>query len=110
MFARRVKCCNLSAAITTSPSSTIRHDPDGDGVSARYFKQVMLISEVNGHISELRSKGFEIESSTERDCYGFVSHRLGPSAPQQLSLIKNEGRHYSASPRPHRQPTSILHS
>jgi hypothetical protein len=36
-----------------------------EGVSARYFKQVMLISEVNGRISELRGKGCVIETSGE---------------------------------------------
>lgn len=49
-------------------------------MSARYFKQVMLISEVNGRISELRAKlateGLTIESSKVKDRYGFVYHRL----------------------------------
>jgi hypothetical protein len=45
------------------PSEYIRHHAQGDGVSARYFKQVMLISEVNGRISELRAKGNVIETS-----------------------------------------------
>jgi hypothetical protein len=58
------------------PEEYIRRHPQGDGVSARYFKQAMLISEVNGRISELRGKGYEIETSTERDRYGFAYHRL----------------------------------
>jgi hypothetical protein len=56
----------------------IRHHPSGDGVSARYFKQVMLISEVNGRISELRAKGRDIETSKQKDRYGFAYHRLAP--------------------------------
>ena len=35
----------------------VRRHPSGNGVSARYFKQVLFISEVNGRISELRAKG-----------------------------------------------------
>jgi hypothetical protein len=54
-------------------------------VSARYFKQVMLISEVNGRISELREKlrseGLAVESSKEKDRYGFVYHRLKRLVP-----------------------------
>ena len=61
------------------PDDFIRHHETGDGVSTRYFKQVMLISEVNGRISELRGKGHEIETSAERDEYGFAYHRLRPA-------------------------------
>lgn len=61
------------------PEQYVRRHPSGDGVSARYFKQVMLISEVNGRISELRNKGHEVETSTERDRYGFSYHRLKPA-------------------------------
>jgi hypothetical protein len=39
----------------------IRRHETGDGISSRYFKQVMLISEVNGRISELRTKGYAIK-------------------------------------------------
>ena len=39
----------------------------------------MLISEVNGRISELRGDGIEIETSVERDQYGFAYHRLKPA-------------------------------
>ena len=35
-------------------------------VSARYFKQALLVSECNGRISELRSKGYDIETSRGR--------------------------------------------
>jgi hypothetical protein len=45
------------------PEEYIRRHPQGDGVSARYFKQQLLISECNGRISELRSKGHVIETS-----------------------------------------------
>jgi hypothetical protein len=59
------------------PAKYIRRHPRGDGVSARHFKQVMLISEVNGRISELRSKGYRIETSSD----GFRYHRLRPMQP-----------------------------
>lgn len=59
------------------PEIYIRRHPSGDGVSARYFKQVLFISECNGRISELRTKGYEIETSKAKDEYGFVYHRLG---------------------------------
>jgi hypothetical protein len=36
----------------------------------------MLISEVNGRINELRSKGYDIETSRGKDPYGFAYHRL----------------------------------
>ena len=39
----------------------------GDGISSRYFKQVMLISEANGRISELRGKGYVIDTSVVED-------------------------------------------
>jgi len=42
---------------------------------------VMLISECNGRISELRAKGYDIETSKEKDRYGFVYHRLKPEGP-----------------------------
>jgi hypothetical protein len=65
-------------------------DPDGDGISTRYFKQVMLVSEANGRISELRNElrkiGLDIESSTEKDAYGFAYQRLTSLAPTQLTL------------------------
>jgi hypothetical protein len=61
------------------PKEYIRRHPTGGGISARYFKQVMLISEVNGRISELRSKGYDIETSKQKDRYGFAYHRLKPA-------------------------------
>ena len=36
----------------------IRRHSSGDGVSARYFKQALLVSECNRRISELRTKGY----------------------------------------------------
>ena len=35
--------------------------------NVRYFKRVMLTSEANGRISELRSKGYQIETSKVKD-------------------------------------------
>jgi hypothetical protein len=61
------------------PEEYIRRHPTGDGISARYFKQVMLVSECNGRISELRGKGYDIETSKEKDAYGFAYHRLAPA-------------------------------
>jgi len=58
----------------------LRRHPTGHGISARYFKQAMLISETNGRISELRTalqnKNLTIESSTVKDAYGFRYQRL----------------------------------
>ena len=65
-------------------SQYIREHSTGDGVSARYFKQIMLISEVNGRISELRGKGKDIETSVGRDRYGFAYHRLKPE-PRRMT-------------------------
>lgn len=69
------------------PEQYIRRHPSGDGVSARYFKQVLLVSECNGRISELRSKGHDIETSTVRDECGFVFHRIKPAfnSPEALA-------------------------
>jgi hypothetical protein len=36
------------------PEEYIRRHKSGDGINARYFKQVLLVSECNGRISELR--------------------------------------------------------
>jgi hypothetical protein len=56
----------------------VLQDAEGKWVSNRHFKQVMLISEVNGRISELRGQGHIIETSEHRDDYGFSFHRLNP--------------------------------
>ena len=67
----------------------IRKHPDGDGVSTRYFKQVLLISEANGRISDLRAKlrlqGMDIESSKETDEHGFRFQRLRYLAERPLT-------------------------
>jgi hypothetical protein len=68
------------------PEEYIRHHNTGDGVSARYFKQVLFISEVNGRISELRSNGQVIETSLERDDHGFAFHRLQPVSVREQHL------------------------
>lgn len=58
---------------------------NGGKVSTRYFKQVLLISEVNGRISELRTKGYVI-ATEGADEYGFAYHRLvsEPHKPRQI--------------------------
>jgi hypothetical protein len=61
------------------PEEYLRRHSTGDGVSTRYFKQVMLISECNGRISELRGKGHQIETSEATDQHGFTYHRLRTS-------------------------------
>jgi hypothetical protein len=71
------------------PEEFLRRHPSGDGVSSRYFKRVLLISECNGRISELRRKGFEIETSNTKDEFGLAYHRLKPqldlqSTPERL--------------------------
>jgi hypothetical protein len=58
------------------PEEYLRRHETGHGISSRYFKQVMLISEVDGRISELRSKGYVIETSATEDRHGFKYHRL----------------------------------
>jgi hypothetical protein len=70
---------NLAEDKLVVPEEFIRKHPTGDGISARYFKQAMFISECNGRISELRTKGHEIETSKAKDEYGFVYHRLRPA-------------------------------
>ena len=62
-------------------------------MSARYFKQVILIREKNGIISQLRAKGHNIETSVERNAWGFSRHRIAPTtapllqAPVEASLL-----------------------
>jgi hypothetical protein len=81
---------DLRDGVCEVPGQFIRRHPDGDGISTRYFKQVMLVSEANGRISELRNElrkiGLDIESSTEKDAYGFAYQRLTSLAPTQLTL------------------------
>jgi hypothetical protein len=58
------------------PEEFLRRHPTGDGLSSRYLKRVMYISECNGRISELRDRGYVIETSAEKDAFGFAYHRL----------------------------------
>lgn len=51
-------------------------DAEGEWVSARVFKMEMWITETNARISELRNKGWDIETKDERDEYGFAYHRI----------------------------------
>lgn len=62
-------------------------DAKGGWVSTRHFKQVMLISEVNGRLSELKARGYEIETSDFTDEYGFRSHRIKLPDPATIPLI-----------------------
>ena len=66
------------------PSEYIRRHPTGDGISSRYLKRVLWITECNGRISELREKGYVIETSSEKDVHGFAYHRL---------VFEPEGKH-----------------
>ncbi len=58
----------------------VLQEAQGGWVSTRYFKQVMLISEVNGRLTELKNAGHTIETSDFRDEFGFRSHRLIPKS------------------------------
>jgi hypothetical protein len=73
---------SLQAGDHNIPEEYLRRHPSGDGVSARYFKHVMKISECNGRISELRGKGYDIETGKVDDEYGFSYHRLKPEVAQ----------------------------
>lgn len=66
----------LQANDHSIPADYLFLDDAGLWVSCRYFKQVMFISESNGRISELRAKGFNIETNDEKDNFGFAYHRL----------------------------------
>jgi hypothetical protein len=68
------------------PEEFLRRHVSGDGISARYIKQVMLVSEANGRISELRGKGHDIETSDKKDDFGFAYHRLKRQAPQVQTM------------------------
>lgn len=71
------------------PEEYIRRHPDGDGVSVTYFKRVLWITEVNSRVAELRSKGYDIQSSSERDRHGFVYLRpVSVPAAKQMALLK----------------------
>jgi hypothetical protein len=70
------------------PESFLRRHPDGDGLSTRYFKQIMLISECNGLISELRAKGYDIETSEAKDGFGFAYHRLKVEKPAETLALR----------------------
>jgi hypothetical protein len=69
------------------PDEYLRRHPSGDGISARYFKQVLLVSECNGRISELRGKGYQIETSVAKDRYGFAYHRLAPARYKRAEIL-----------------------
>jgi Helix-turn-helix domain len=62
-------------------------DANGGKVSTRYFKQALLISEVNGRISELRAKGYVIAT----EGHGRVRLCL-PSACLRTSQAPPSGR------------------
>jgi hypothetical protein len=68
------------------PDEYLRRHKSGDGISARYFKQALLVSECNGRISELRSKGYDIETSKQKDKFGFAYHRLKPEGAVLSSI------------------------
>jgi hypothetical protein len=70
---------------TDIPEEYIRRHPKRRRHQLGLFKQVMLISEVNGRISELRGKGYVIVTSVAEDKFGFKFHRLvRVPAAQQL--------------------------
>jgi hypothetical protein len=89
------------------PEEYIRRHSTGAGLSARYFKQIMLISEVNGRISELRGRGHKIETSVERDRYGFAYHRLKPEGMTRADHLKIARDAVAMFEHYKSQPTSV---
>lgn len=61
-------------------------DANGGWVSAKVFKIDMWITETNARISELRNKGYDVETKDERDEFGFAYHRIAVKEPYQLEL------------------------
>lgn len=59
-------------------------EANGEWVSAKVFKRDFWITECNARISELRRKGFNIETG-DFDEFGFALHRLEPI--KQPSLL-----------------------
>jgi len=60
---------------------------EGEWVSTRYFKQQMLISEINARLTNLKDDGHVIETSPFRDEYGFAFHRLKQPDPVQVAMF-----------------------
>jgi biotin operon repressor len=52
-------------------------DAKGGWISAKVFKRDMWISEANARISELRNKGWDVETGDD-DEYGYALHRILP--------------------------------
>lgn len=62
----------------------LRANPDG--VSVRYMKRELMISETNGRISELRARGYDIQP-VGTDEFGFSIQKLfAEPAPIQLTI------------------------
>ncbi len=60
-------------------------DAKGAWVSAKIFKRDMWITECNARISELRNKGYNIETG-DTDEFGFALHRLEPLKQMTLGI------------------------
>lgn len=67
------------------PEEYIRRHPTGDGLSGRYMKRVMFLSECNARMSEMNTAhralhGVDLIETSEksRDEHGFAFHRLKP--------------------------------
>jgi len=63
-------------------------EAEGGWISAKVFKIDMMITETNARISELRNKGYDVETRDVRDEYGFAYHRIKVKEPKQLELVK----------------------
>lgn len=61
----------------------VLEEADGEWVNARVFIQQMFLSQTSARITELRHKGYAIETSDFRDSYRFVSYRLKLGEGQQ---------------------------
>ncbi len=69
----------------TVPNEYLRQTPEGLWLSSRYLKQIMLISEANGRISEARTDGYDIATlEGVKDPYGFAYHRLVAGIIKQI--------------------------
>ena len=64
----------------------VLQDANGEWVSGQYFLHKMYLSQYHARIFELQRKGYEIESSEEKDAVGFKSYRLKLAEPKQELL------------------------
>lgn len=77
------------------PEEYMLRSQSGAGISSRYFKQVMFISEVNARVHELQRKGYQIRSSTHhKDRHGFIYYRLEADAKVEVQSATEPEKKY----------------